>query len=116
MFEQKFSAMGYYCKIHEVYTSKEKGMKNKTERILHQEPTIVENIVFPAQGLYPPLHRISRFMTDFTRYDSVDTSTKKQHDDAPDSIRLYADKHLFNNRNRYSFIEKPFSFKNLWGN
>lgn len=116
MFKEKFEQLNYHCIIDEIYTSKTKGFKNKTERILHQEATIVENIVFPAQGLYPPLHHMALFMTDFTRYDSKQTSTKKQHDDAPDSLRLYADKFLYANKNRYSCIESTFGMKNLWKN
>lgn len=103
IFEEEFKKKGHDCKIHEIYTTKIKGPKSsKNERILMQEATIVNNIVFPKAGLYPPLHRISTFMNDFTRYDSkLET---KQHDDAPDSVAMYSDKCIYEKKNRFSSI------------
>lgn len=115
IFDEEFKKKGHNCKITEVYTTKIKGPKSsKTERILQQEPTIVNNIVFPAPSCYPPLHHITQFMTDFTRYDSkLSSQTKKQHDDAPDSVAIYSDKCLYNKNNRYSVVS-GISKKSLW--
>lgn len=114
IFDEKFKLLGYDCKINEIYTTKEKGSKNKTERILDQEATIVANIVFPQQGLFPPLDRRTLFMTDFTHYDSkLQTNSKKQHDDAPDSVRIYAQRHLYNTSNRFSKLS-GFNKNLIW--
>ncbi len=117
LFEEKFKEKNHKCKIFEFYTAKEKGMKNKLERILHEEATITANIYFPAPSMYPPLHKISQFMTDFTRFDSkLESSNRKQHDDAPDSVALFSKRCLFNRQNRFSTITGSFSLKNLWKN
>ena len=103
IFDEEFKKKGHDCKIHEIYTTKIKGPKSsKNERILTQEPTIINNIVFPKAGMYPPLHRISTFMNDFTRYDSK--LQTKQHDDAPDSVAMYSDKCVYVKNTRYSSI------------
>lgn len=116
LFEEKFKEYGYRCNIIEKYTVAEKGKRNKTERILDEEATIVANIQFPKPSLFPALHPISLFMTDFTRYDSkLETSTKKQHDDAPDSVRLFSKECLFNRRNRLSEVKRAFSKASLFG-
>lgn len=114
LLDEKFKEKGYYCKINELYSTKRGTASSKLERILNQEATIVENIVFPAANVFPPLHDMSLFMDDLTRFDSKATTTSKQHDDAPDSVAMYADKYLFNRQNRYSKVENPFSLKNLW--
>lgn len=115
LFEQKFKELNYDCKILEFYTAKERGKMNKLERILNEEATITANIQFPAPNLYPPLHRISQFMTDFTRFDSkLEGGNKKQHDDAPDSIAMFSKRCLFNRQNRFSEINTGFSLRKLW--
>ena len=103
IFDEEFRKKGHDCKIHEIYTTKIKGPKSsKNQRIMDQEATIVNNIVFPKAGLYPPLHRISQFMNDFTRYDSK--LQTKQHDDAPDSVAMYSDKCIYVKKTRFSQI------------
>ena len=105
LFEQKFQELGYTCKIFEFFTAKERGKMNKLERILYEEPTITANIHFPSPSCYPPLHRISQFMSDFTRFDSkMEGSNKKQHDDAPDSVAIFSKRCLFNRQSRFSSI------------
>lgn len=117
LFEQKFKELQYDCKIFEFYTTKERGRMNKLERILNEEATITANIHFPAPMCYPPLHHISQFMTDFTRFDSkMEGGNKKQHDDAPDSIAMFSKRCLFNRQNRFSTINSGFSLKKLWKN
>lgn len=115
LFEQKFKEYNYYCKVLEFYTSRERGIKNKLERILAEEPTITANIRFPAPSCYPPLHRISQFMNDLTRFDcKLTNSNKKQHDDAPDSLAIFSKRCLFNKSNRFAVVNKSFSLKNLF--
>ena len=115
LFEQKFKEIGYFCKIFEFFTAKERGKMSKLERILSEEATITANIQFPSASCYPPLHRISQFMTDFTRFDSkLEGHNKKQHDDAPDSVAIFSHRCLFNRQNRYSEIGS-FSKGRLFG-
>lgn len=115
LFEEKFRQFYYSCKIIEIYTTREKGSKNKLERILNEEASITANICFPDVSCYPPLHTISLFMTDFTRFDSkMESGNKKQHDDAPDSVAIFSKRCIFNKQNRFSTIEKSISLKNLW--
>lgn len=117
IFEEKFRQFNHNCRVFEFYTAKEKGFKNKLERILHEEPTITANIHFPAPNMYPPLHRVSQFMNDFTRFDSkLEGSNKKQHDDAPDSMAIFSKRCLYNRKNRFATITGAFSLKNLWKN
>lgn len=113
LIDEKLKENNYHCVIDETYSSKIKGPKSsKMERILNQEATIVANIKFPAPSMYPPLHHISLFMTDFTHFDTKNVN-KKQHDDAPDSVAIFSDKCLYNKQNRYSTI-KGFSKSFLW--
>ena len=105
IFEQKFKELGYFCKVLEFFTARERGKMNKLERILSEEATITANIRFPSASVYPPLHRMSQFMTDFTRFDSkMEGHNKKQHDDAPDSVAIFSHRCLFNRQNRFSTI------------
>ena len=114
LFEEKFKEKGYNCKIFEFFTARDRGLKNKLERILHEEATITANIHFPRQGLFPPLHRMSQFMTDFTRFDSkLESSNKKQHDDAPDSMAIFSKHCLFGRNNRFSTVSS-FDKKSIW--
>lgn len=115
LFEEEFKKTGYFCRIHEFFTSKERGIKNKNERILTEEATITANIRFPKPQVYPPLHRISKFMSDFTRYDSkMETSNKKQHDDGPDSVAIFSKRCLFYKQNRFSTVTHSFSKQKLF--
>lgn len=115
LFEEKFKQLNYYCKILEFYTAKERGTKNKLEKICNEEASITANIRFPKPQLYPVLHRISRFMSDFTRFDSkLESGNKKQHDDAPDSLAIFSKRYLFNRANRLSSVVGSFSRKSLW--
>lgn len=117
LFEQAFQNVGYNCKIFEFYTAREQGCKNKLERILNEEPTITANIRFPVPSMYPPLSEMTQFMIAFTRFDSkLESSNKKQHDDAPDSVSIFSKRCLFNRNNRLSQVISTFSQKKLWQN
>lgn len=113
--EEKLLSKGYTsCKINEIYTKKIKGgNSSKMQRILDQEATITRNISFPEAKMYPPLHPMTIFMEHFTRYDAKEMSTKKNHDDAPDSIAIFSQHHLFNMGNRYSTVA-GISKKKIW--
>nr|DAE27577.1 MAG TPA: Terminase [virus sp. cti5L29] len=112
--EQKLKEMGYTgCKIEEIFTAKQRGKTGKVERIMSQEATIVNNIEFPAKQILKPQTDLALFMEDFTRFDSKETSSRKRHDDAPDSLAIYSDKFLFSKQNRYSEV-KSFSKRNLF--
>ena len=113
--EGKLKEKGYNsCKINEIYTQKIKGGKSsKMQRILDQEATIINNVVFPEPKVFPPLHPVSVFMEHFTRWDSKQQSNQKNHDDAPDSMAIFSQYHLFNKNNRYAKVT-GFSKASLW--
>lgn len=104
--EQKLREMGYTgCKIEERFTSKQHGKIGKIARIMDQEATIIRNIEFPDKSILKPQSDLALFMEDFTRFDAKETSSRKRHDDAPDSLAIYSDKFLFNKQNRFSEIK-----------
>lgn len=112
--EQKLKEMGYNgCKIEEKFTSKQHGKVGKVARIMDQEATIVRNIEFPDKSILKPQTDLALFMEDFTRFDAKETSSRKRHDDAPDSLAIYSDKFLFNKQNRFSEI-KGLSKRNIF--
>ncbi len=112
--EQKLKEMGYNnCKIEEIYTAKVRGQEGKVERIMTQEATIVRNIEFPSPKIIKPQTDMALFMEDLTRFDSKEVSSRKRHDDAPDSLAIFSNKYLFNKQNRFSEV-KAFSKRNLF--
>ena len=112
--EQKLFEMGYKnCKIEEVFTAKVHGHEGKVERIMTQEATIVRNIEFPDPSILKPQTDMALFMEDLTRFDSKETSSRKRHDDAPDSLAIFSAKYLFNRQNRLSEV-KSLSKRNFW--
>lgn len=113
--EQKLKDLGYNgCKIEEVFASSKKGKETKLQRILSQEATIVANIEFPDKTILKPQTDLALYMEHLTRFDSKENIGKKCNpDDAPDSLAMYADKHLFNKSNRLSEVS-AFSRKRLW--
>lgn len=112
--EQKLKEMGYNsCKIEEIFTTKQRGKEGKVQRIMSQEATITRNIEFPDKSILKPQSDLALFMEDLTRFDSKETSSRKRHDDAPDSLAIYSDKFLFNKQNRLSEV-KGFSKRNIF--
>lgn len=104
--EQKLESLGYKsCKIEEIYTAKQRGQEGKVERIMSQEATITRNIEFPAPQIIKPQTDLAKFMEDLTRFDAKETSSRKRHDDAPDSLAMFSKKYLFNAKNRYTEIK-----------
>lgn len=80
---EKLHAQGYYsCVIEEVYST-----EPKDRRILSAEGDIKAKIIFPQFGMYAPSNPIGNAMQNVYGY----TYTGKvAHDDAPDSLALYA--------------------------
>ena len=96
----------HFCNIIEKYTSKIKGKESKMQRILSQEATITRNIVFPSPGMFSPKHQITEFMNHFTKYDVKENYNKRgMHDDACDSVSMFAQYNLFNRLNRFSELK-----------
>ena len=58
------------CKITEIFAASSKGKESKLQRILSQEATIINNIVFPDRSILKPLSEMAQFMEHFTRFDS----------------------------------------------
>ncbi len=80
---EKLHAQGYYsCVIEEVYST-----EPKDRRILSAEGDIKAKMIFPEFGMYAPSNPIGNAMQNVYGY----TYTGKvAHDDAPDSLALYA--------------------------
>jgi hypothetical protein len=80
---EKLHAQGYYsCVIEEVYST-----EPKDRRILSAEGDIKAKMIFPQFGMYAPSNPIGNAMQNVYGY----TYTGKvAHDDAPDSLALYA--------------------------
>ena len=86
---EKLAEQGYFsCVIEEVYST-----EPKDRRILSAEGDIKAKIIFPEFGMYAPSHPIGNAMQNVYGY----TYTGKvAHDDAPDSLALFARRFLMN--------------------
>lgn len=84
---EKLHAQGYYsCVIEEVYST-----EPKDRRILSAEGDIKAKMIFPQFGMYATSNQIGNAMQNVYGY----TYTGKvSHDDAPDSLALYAKKFI----------------------
>lgn len=104
--QEKLKSFSYNnCKIEEIYSSSSKGKETKLQRILSQEQTIINHIVFPEKKILKPLSDMALFMEHFTRFDSKENIGKKNNpDDAPDSVAIFSDKYLFNKMNNLTII------------
>lgn len=102
------------CKITEIFASSSKGKESKLQRILSQEATIINNIVFPDRSILKPLSEMAQFMEHFTRFDSKENIGKKTNpDDAPDSVATFSDKYIFNKINNLATVS-GFRKSSLW--
>jgi hypothetical protein len=102
------------CKINEIYASANKAKMGKIERILSQEATIKNNIVFPEKAFFPAQHPVTQFMYHLTHFDSKNNVGKKTNpDDAPDSLALLSSNHLFNKAKALPQIE-TISKRKIW--
>ena len=86
---EKLAEQGYYsCVIEEVYST-----EPKDRRILSAEGDIKAKMIFPEFGMYAPSHPIGMALQNVYGY----TYTGKvAHDDAPDSLALFAKRFLMN--------------------
>lgn len=105
-FDEKLKEQGYKsCKIEEFFSSSSKGKESKLQRILNQEETILNYIVFPKKRILRPQSDMALFMEDFTRFDSKENIGKKSNpDDAPDSVASFADRYIFNQGKRLASV------------
>lgn len=79
--QESLNQQGYnVLKIKEVY-----NVERKTQRIADQTQTIIQNIIFPAEGLFPRRTDMGAFMEQFTTYSSTRAN---KNDDAADSMAL----------------------------
>lgn len=101
--QEILEAHGYYsCKMILHWTE-----ANKQTRITTQSYLLTTRFVYPARDLAPESTEIGRFMTDFTTY-NVEGSNR--HDDAPDSICLFAEEKV----DKYKPTNKITVFKRPW--
>ena len=84
---EKLEELGYHsCVIEEVYST-----EPKDRRIMSAEGDIKSKMIFPEFGMYAPSNDIGNAMQNVYGY----TYTGKvAHDDAPDSLALYAKRFL----------------------
>jgi hypothetical protein len=86
---EKLHEHGYYsCVIEEVYST-----EPKDRRILAAEGEIKSRMIFPQFGMYAPSNPIGMAMQNVYGYTYIG---KVAHDDAPDSLALYAKRFLMN--------------------
>lgn len=103
------------CKINELFSTSRKGQESKLARILSQEGTIINNIVFPDKSVLKPQTEMGLFMEHFTRFDSKENIGKKNNpDDAPDAVAMFADRYLYNRVSRLAMVTGAKKSK-LWG-
>jgi predicted phage terminase large subunit-like protein len=86
----KLKEQGYTsCVIEEVYST-----EPKDRRIMMAEGDIKSKLIFPQYGMYAPSNDIGRALLNVYGY--TYTGSVK-HDDAPDSIALFAKRFIMNN-------------------
>lgn len=81
-----------FCEVTEHYST-----ENKEDKIANNSPAIVNNMVFPARGVFANGSQMGQFMKWFTGYSF---EIKAKHDDAPDSLAQYVKKYVNNIVNR----------------
>lgn len=97
----KLKEKGYTaCVIEEVYST-----EPKDRRIMSAEGDIKARIIFPKYGLYAPSSNMGKALMNVYGYNY---DGKAKHDDAPDSLALFAKRFIMNNFMRYATIS---SFK-----
>ena len=107
----KLEAKNYFkCKIKEEFSASRKGEGSKQEKILNQEPTIVEHIEFPAYGSVPPKSDLYVFMDLLTHFDAKAVGKKGNYDDPPDAMAMFSKHYLYNTRSRISEIKPVNKF------
>jgi predicted phage terminase large subunit-like protein len=97
LIQDKLREQGYTsCVIEEVYST-----EPKDRRIMSAEGDIKARMVFPQYGMYSQSNDIGKALMNFYGYTYTGTVA---HDDAPDSLALFAKKFIMNNANKYATI------------
>lgn len=93
----KLKELGYNsCVIEEVYST-----EPKDRRIMAAEGDIKARLIFPQYGMYAPSNDIGKAMMNVYGYTYTGTVA---HDDAPDSLALFAKRFAMNNYVRYAEV------------
>lgn len=91
----KLAEQGYTsCVIEEVYST-----EPKDRRIMSAEGDIKSRIIFPQYGMYSPSSDMGKALLNVYGYTYVGTVA---HDDAPDSLALFAKRFLMNTTVKYA--------------
>jgi hypothetical protein len=85
------------CIIEEVYST-----EPKDRRIMSAEGAIKSKIIFPEYNMYSPSNDIGKALFNLYGYTY---KGKVAHDDAPDSIALFAKKYIINSQPKYAEIQ-----------
>lgn len=98
LIQDKLKEQGYTsCVIDEVYSN-----EPKDRRIMGAEGDIKSRMIFPQYNMYAPSNDIGKALLNVYGY-SYDRKT--EHDDAPDSLALFAKKFIFNRQKRLASVK-----------
>lgn len=79
-----------FCQMSEVYS-----VKRKDDKIYDMEACILNNIVFPCEGMYAQTSQMGTAMKHITTYSYT---KKNDYDDAPDCMAMYCEKYVMEAR------------------
>jgi hypothetical protein len=97
LIEEELAKQGYTsCVVEDVYST-----EPKDKRILSAEGDIKSRIIFPRYGMYSQTSNIGKAMLNVYGYSY---NGKVKHDDAPDSLALFAKRFIMNNYARMAQI------------
>ena len=97
LIQDKLREQGYTsCVIEEVYST-----EPKDRRIMSAEGDIKARMVFPQYGMYSQSNDIGKALMNFYGYTYTGTVL---HDDAPDSLALFAKRFVMNATRRYGKV------------
>ena len=97
LIQDKLREQGYTsCVIEEVYST-----EPKDRRIMVAEGDIKSRMVFPQYGMYSQSNDVGKAMLNFYGYTYTGTVA---HDDAPDSLALFAKRFVMNTQRRYATV------------
>jgi predicted phage terminase large subunit-like protein len=97
LIQDKLREQGYTsCVIEEVYST-----EPKDRRIMAAEGDIKARMVFPQYGMYSQSNDIGKALMNFYGYTYTGTVL---HDDAPDSLALFAKRFVMNATRRYGKV------------
>jgi predicted phage terminase large subunit-like protein len=97
LIQDKLREQGYTsCVIEEVYST-----EPKDRRIMAAEGDIKARLIFPQYGMYSQSNDIGKALMNFYGYTYTGTVA---HDDAPDSLALFAKRFVMNATRRYGKV------------